>query len=349
MIQVNIEERRRKDGRVSYRLYWNLNGERQQMTLGICENKADVKAKAKAKQRELNGLPNQAARDGLIFGPYAERYLDRYKLTHAKSTYARTKIAFDCFLLVEFGDMPLMDVDLRAVNAFIEKRLNGELINKHNKIPKKAAVDDEMKILKAMMNYAVREKEIPANPMAEYIVPKRKKSTKRVSYSPEQLQKLYDAAQKPGHTHWWQLFANTGMRRAEAMKMRWDDISEGIILIESLNEDERTKSGEFREVPLLKGAKQALKVFENIHGKGEFVFPRFKLPSITQAAKRDIRSAGLRGTLHCLRHTFCTSLLRAGGDLETVRVIMGHEDIETTQLYLHADQDGIKKFAGLSF
>ena len=39
-------------------------------------------------------------------------------------------------------------------------------------------------------------------------------------------------------------------------------------------------------------------------------------------------------SLYCLRHTYCTSLLRAGVDLETVRHRMGHSSILTTQRYL---------------
>lgn len=41
-------------------------------------------------------------------------------------------------------------------------------------------------------------------------------------------------------------------------------------------------------------------------------------------------------TLYCLRHTYCTALLRAGVDLETVRARMGHARLVTTQRYLHA-------------
>ena len=50
------------------------------------------------------------------------------------------------------------------------------------------------------------------------------------------------------------------------------------------------------------------------------------------------RAEGLdrRITLYSLRHTYCTSLLRAGIDIETVRERMGHSDIRTTQGYLHA-------------
>jgi site-specific recombinase XerD len=44
-----------------------------------------------------------------------------------------------------------------------------------------------------------------------------------------------------------------------------------------------------------------------------------------------------RVTLHVLRHTAAMRLLRAGVDLSTIALWLGHEQMETTQVYLHAD------------
>lgn len=42
---------------------------------------------------------------------------------------------------------------------------------------------------------------------------------------------------------------------------------------------------------------------------------------------------------HLLRHTFATNYLVDGGDLETLRLILGHSDLQVTSMYLHLAQN----------
>jgi integrase len=61
--------------------------------------------------------------------------------------------------------------------------------------------------------------------------------------------------------------------------------------------------------------------------------------AVAKAMRAAVKAAGIvkRVTPHTLRHAFATHAMRAGNDPETIRTLLGHESLETTMIYLHAD------------
>jgi integrase len=131
------------------------------------------------------------------------------------------------------------------------------------------------------------------------------------------------------------LALNTGMRRGEQWRLRFEDInpSLGIITIP------RSKHGERRYIPINTAARFALEKLRQLGNHNGYVIPgpptpRNKDPRrIFEAA---LKEAGIQNfRYHDLRHTFASRLVMAGVDLRTVQELMGHKTVAMTIRYSH--------------
>lgn len=78
-------------------------------------------------------------------------------------------------------------------------------------------------------------------------------------------------------------------------------------------------------------------IFLNKHGK------KLTRQYVWQMIKDRAKKAGITKDIspHTLRHSFATHLLSKGCDLKVVQKLLGHENIETTQIYTHVAEEKI--------
>jgi len=111
------------------------------------------------------------------------------------------------------------------------------------------------------------------------------------------------------------------------------------------------KGGKERLVPLGQPALAATRDWLDTAPGSAFLFPGARTrerPMTRQQAfvvlRGLAREAGLRKlpSPHVLRHSFATHLIEGGADLRSVQTLLGHADIQTTQVYTHVDRRRLK-------
>jgi integrase len=133
----------------------------------------------------------------------------------------------------------------------------------------------------------------------------------------------------------------TGMRPAEAFSLDWSDVDLGGRQLTVAGVTTKTK--QTRHIPLSAELHGILNDWAQQTESEGLVFPSpagGKLVSITKGWSNIRDAAGLKEfRLYDLRHSFASSLVQAGVDLNTVRELLGHTDYGMTLRYAHLAPD----------
>ena len=159
-------------------------------------------------------------------------------------------------------------------------------------------------------------------------------------FTDEELEKIWNELDE----YWIEplkFIVNTGLRKGELINLNWKNVkltgeNPSITIVSS--GAWQTKTGESRVVPLNKIALDIVTKQKGRHS--EYVFTQKNGSKIHpdrpyHALKKALKNLGLDGDIHKLRHTFASKLVMKGESLYTVSKLLGHSDIQTTQIYAH--------------
>ena len=140
------------------------------------------------------------------------------------------------------------------------------------------------------------------------------------------------------------------------MKWDWIDLEQNIIKVKC-SVSFTTKSKKERIIPICSTLRVLLtKLFPRIIDldKNNFVFTRnqnIKLNEnfVSKQFNKSLRAACLDEKIHfhTLRHSFASMLVQRGVSLYVVKELLGHEDLSTTKIYSHLQQQNLMNAVNL--
>ncbi|MBU4199537.1 MAG: tyrosine recombinase XerC [Verrucomicrobia bacterium] len=300
------------------------------------------------------------------------RYLDgeRNASAHTISSYL---IDLRQFILTTWGvdarpPYPWDSVDKFAARKFIVRFQKEESAA--------TTVGRKVSSLRSFFKFLSRDHQVPHNPFAGLISPKRKKYLPQV-LTVQEVVRLLEAPRQVGaaaiknetdaakrlwldyamarDTAIMEVLYSSGMRISELTGLVEDnfDVLSGVIKVRGKGKKERLCPIGGPAIKALGAAlakrSEVMPLFRKNTGRppafvghtGGRLTPR----SVERLMKRYLIRAGLNPNIspHALRHSFATHLLDAGADLRSVQELLGHSSLSTTQIYTHVTIERLKK------
>ena len=257
----------------------------------------------------------------------------------------------------------IMDVDLEFIKAVSTMEVY-DYLNYLSRVRKKnpkaknskhgiesAARARKIATLRSFFNYlTLKAKKLDENPLLGLDSPKLKKSLPQYLSLDESIQLLsaVEGRNKDRDYCILCIFLNCGLRISEIVKLDLGDIHNDYLRVHGKGNKERI-------VFLNDICKDALDSYfivrNNIKLPSENALflsarkQRISRDAIHHMIKKMLKAAGLdssKYSAHKLRHTAATLMLKNGVDVRTLQELLGHEHLNTTQIYTHVENTELR-------
>ena len=239
----------------------------------------------------------------------------------------------------------LRDVGLSEVYDYLFFLSRERGLNNASRARKAASIRSFFKYL------SNKTHQLDQNPVEDLDSPKLKKSLPRYLTLEDSMQLLESVSGENQERDYCilMLFLNCGLRISELVGLNVTDVRRDTIRVLGKGNKERI-------LYINDGCRDALDAYIVVRSgltlidqKALFITPRHR-KRMTRAAvhymiKKRLLEAGLDASLysaHKLRHTAATLMLQNGVDVRTLQEVLGHDHLNTTQIYTHIDNENLR-------
>ncbi|MBN2454399.1 tyrosine-type recombinase/integrase [Candidatus Woesearchaeota archaeon] len=234
-------------------------------------------------------------------------------------------------------------------------RYNRMLLDFAKKQPEEITEDDVKQYLAAMMEQKKSGKTVALaraalkffyeGIMGKSIVNVKTPKTEKklpVVLSREEVKRLIDAAPTKKSRLMIMLLYSSGLRLSECVNLKVNDIHTD----EKIGWVRKGKGSKDRLFILSEALSKELSGFAKgseyiFAGRNGRMSPRNVQKVVVTAAKR--ANLGKKISPHTLRHSFATHLLESGTDIRKIQELLGHSNLQTTQIYTRVSAEELKK------
>lgn len=247
------------------------------------------------------------------------------------------------------------DIETSDIFDFLSYLANDRAVNPESKVPdygiESAARARKLSAIKSFYKYlTVRTKQLTENPVADLEYPKLRKSLPKyltMDQSAALLRSVSGTNEKRDYAI-LMLFLNCGIRRSELVGLNISDVYEDRIRVVGKGNKERivyfgTACRKAIDAYMEERNKKVLTDNRALFGSRDN--NRISVTAVHRLVKKALLQAGLDSTqfsAHKLRHTAATMMLSGGVDVKTVQEVLGHENLNTTQIYTHIENTELK-------
>lgn len=220
-----------------------------------------------------------------------------------------------------------------------------------------ASICEHLAALKSFGKYLVRSSILEINPAGNVPMPKRPKRLVAFLGQKDLAEKNFDDLECSTLPQirarvLLELIYGSGLRISECQSLTWDRLREKERLVRVLG-----KGNKERIVPITDSLVERLGLFKaklteagHLVSATGFVFVSeddkpYSIRTLRNDIQNLLREIGWEGKAspHVLRHSFATHLLENGAEIMSVKEMLGHSSISTTQIYTHVNAERLKQ------